>query len=96
MTSSTNLDIERILEDDSVSDDKKMQMYSTALTRHLSATKNTEMPWFAPIFGKLFILSENVVSCPPGEEQKIHEEYQITENKIILNLPKTYQAKAKN
>ena len=54
------------------------------------------MPWFAPIFGKLFKLSENVVvSNPPGEEQQIPEEYQITEDKIIRNVPKTYHAKAK-
>ena len=33
VTSVINLDIERILEDDSVSDDQKMKMYSTALTR---------------------------------------------------------------
>ena len=57
VTSATNLDIERVLEDDSVSDDQKMKMYSTALTRYLSATKNNEMPWRAPIFGKLFKLS---------------------------------------
>ena len=52
VTSATNLDIERILKDSSVSDDQKMKMYSTALTRYLSATKNSEIPWFAPIFGK--------------------------------------------
>ena len=40
VTSATNLDIERILEEDAVSDDEKMKMYSTALTRYLSATKN--------------------------------------------------------
>ena len=44
VTSVTNLDIERILEDDSVSDDEKMKMYSTALTRYLSATKNNGIP----------------------------------------------------
>ena len=49
VTSVTNLDIERILEDDCVSDDQKTQMYSTALTRYLSATKNIEISWFAPI-----------------------------------------------
>ena len=54
VTSVTNLHIERILEDDSVSDDQMMKMYSTALTRYLSATRNNEMPWFAQIFGKLF------------------------------------------
>ena len=59
MTSATNLDIEHILEDESASDDQKMKTYSTA--RYLSATKNNEMSWFAPIFGKLFKLSENVV-----------------------------------
>ena len=54
------------------------------------------MPWLAPIFGKLFRLSANVViSNPLSEEQKIPEEYQITEDKIIRNVPKTYQAKAK-
>ena len=95
VTSATNLDIERILEDDSVSDDQKMKMYSTALTKHLNATKNNEMPWFAPILDKLFKLSENVV-VSTGEDQKIPEEYQITEDKIIRNVPKTYQAKAKN
>ena len=85
VTSATNLDIERILEDDSVSDDEKMTMYSTALTRYLSAIKNNEMSWFALVFGKLFKLIENVVvSNPPGEEQKISEEYQISEDKIIL------------
>ena len=51
VTSATNLDIKHILEDDSVSDNQKMKMYSTALTRYLGATKNNEMPWFAPIFG---------------------------------------------
>ena len=44
VTSATNLDIERILEDDSMSDDQKMKKYSTALTRYLSAIKNNEMP----------------------------------------------------
>ena len=96
VTSATNLVIERILEDDSVSYDEEIKMYSTALTRYLSATKENEMSWFAPIFGKMFILGENVViSNHPGEEQKIPEEYQITEDKIIRNVPKTYQAKAR-
>ena len=73
-----------------------MKMYSTTLTRYLSARKNNEIPWFAPIFGKLFKLSENVVnSNNPGKEEKIPKEYQITEEKIIRNVPKIYQAKAK-
>ena len=96
VTSAINLDIERILEDDSVSDDLKMEMYSTALTRLLSETKNNEMPWVKPIFGMLFKLSVNVVvSNPPGEEQQIPKEYKIAEDKIIRNVPKTYQTKAK-
>ena len=44
MTSATNLDIERILREDSVSDDEKMKIYLTAFTRYLIATKNHEMP----------------------------------------------------
>ena len=51
---------------------------------------------FCSDFRKTVKLSENVViSNPPGEEQKIPEEYQSTEDKIIRNVPKTYQAKAK-
>ena len=54
------------------------------------------MPWFAPIFGKLFKLSEIVVvPKPSGEEQQIPEEYQITEDKINRNVHQTYKAKAK-
>ena len=56
-----------------------------------------EMPWFTPIFGKLFKLSENVVvSNPPGEEQQIPEEYQITEDKIIRKVPKHIKLKLRN
>ena len=78
MTSATNLDIERILEDDSVSDDQKMKLYSTVLTRYLSATKNNEMHRFAMILGKLFKLSENVVaSNPSAEEQMVTEKHHI-------------------
>ena len=41
-------------------------------------------PWFAPILEKLFKLSENVViSNLRTEEQKITEEHQISEDKII-------------
>ena len=77
-------------------DDEKMKMYSTALTSNLRDTKNSEMPWFAHILGKLFKLWKNfVVFNPPTEEQKITEEHQITEDKIIRNVPKTYQAKDK-
>ena len=41
-------------------------------------------------------MSENVIiSNPPAEEQKITEEHKISEDKIIRNVPKTYQGKAK-
>ena len=84
VTSATNIHIERILEDDSVSEVQKMKMYSTALTRYFSATKNDEMPWFGPIFGKLFKLTENVVvSNPPGEQQQIPEEYQLLKTRLF-------------
>ena len=72
MTSTTNLDVERILEDDSESDDEKMKFYSTALTRYSCTAKNNEKPWFTPILGKLFKMNENVViSNPSREEHKI-------------------------
>ena len=44
VTSATNLDIERIFEYDSVSDNQKMKMYSTTLTRYLSAKKKNKIP----------------------------------------------------
>ena len=43
VTSAKNLDMERILEDDSINADEKMKIYSTALTRYLSATTYNEM-----------------------------------------------------
>ena len=61
VTSATNLDIERILQYDNVSYDEKIKMYLTASTRYLSATKNSILPWFAPVLGKLFKLSDNVI-----------------------------------
>ena len=51
--------------------DQKMKMYSTALNRYLSMAKSFEMPWFAPIFGKLFKMGESAVITPPaGVEEK--------------------------
>ena len=49
VTSASNLEIESILSDNTISDDQKMKMYSTALNRYLSATKSLEMPWFASV-----------------------------------------------
>ena len=52
VTSASNLEIESILSDSTISDDQKMKMYSVALNRYLSAAKSIEMPWFAPVFGR--------------------------------------------
>ena len=49
VTSASNLEIESILNDSTISDDEKIKMYSTALKRYLSAAKTLEMSWFAPV-----------------------------------------------
>ena len=49
VTSASNLEIENILSDNTISDDQRMKMYSTTLNRYLSAAKSFEMPWFAPV-----------------------------------------------
>ena len=51
--SASNSEIESILSDSMISDEQKMKMYSAALNRYLSAAKSVEMPWFAPVLGKL-------------------------------------------
>ena len=52
VTSASNLEIESILSDNTITDDQKMKMHSAALNRYLSAAKSIEMPWFAPVLGK--------------------------------------------
>ena len=64
MTSESNLEIESILSDNTISDDQKMKMYSTALKRYLRAAKSLELPWFAPVLGKLCKMSETAVITP--------------------------------
>ena len=92
MTSASNLEIESILTDNTISDDQKMKMYSTALKRYLSADKSLEMPWFAPVLGKLFKMGETAVKTPPaGVEEK--EAEKMTEERIIKNVPKAYQVR---
>ena len=61
VTSASNLEIESILSDNTISDDQKMKIYSTALNRYLSADKSMEMPWFAPVLGKLFRMGETAL-----------------------------------
>ena len=71
MTSASNLEIESILSDNTIRDDQKMKMYSTALNRYLSAARSLDMPWFAPVLGKLFNMGETAVITPPdGVEEK--------------------------
>ena len=71
VTSVSNLEIESILSDNTIIDDQKMKMYSTALNRYLSAAKSLQMPWFAAVLGKLFKMGETAVITPPaGVEEK--------------------------
>ena len=71
VTSATNLEIESILSDNTISDDQKMKMYSMALNKYLSAAKSHEMPWFAPVLGKLVKMGETaVITHPAGVEEK--------------------------
>ena len=90
VTSASNLEIEIILSDNTISDDLKMKMYSTELNRYSSAAISLEMPWFAPVFGKLFKMGETaVITSPAGVEET--EAEKITEGRIIKNVPKGYQ-----
>ena len=70
VTSTSNLEIERMLSDSTTSDDQKMKMYSTALNRYLSVDKSPEMPWFAPVLGKLFKMGETAVITSPAAVEK--------------------------
>ena len=88
VTSASNLEIESILSDNTISDDQKMKIYSTALNRYLSSAKSLEIPGFAPVLGKLFQMSETAVITPAaGVERK--EAEKMTEDPIIKNVPKT-------
>ena len=53
VTSASNLEIESILSDSTISDDQKMKIYSATLNRYLGVAKSIEMPWFVPVLGKL-------------------------------------------
>ena len=93
-TSASNLEIESISSDNTISVDQKMKMYSTALNRYLSAAKSLEKPLFSPVLGKLFKMGETAVITPPaGVEEK--EAEKMTEDRIIKNVPKAYHARAK-
>ena len=91
VTSASNLEIESMLSD---SDDQKMKMYSAPLNRYLGTANSIEMPWFAPVLGKLFKMGETaVVTPPPDIEEK--EAEKMTDDRIVKNVPRTYQAIAK-
>ena len=94
VTSATNLEIESILSDNTISDDQKMKMYSMALNRYLSAAKRLEMPWFAPVLGKRFKMGETAVITPPASVEE-KEAGKMTEDRIIKNVPKSYQVRTK-
>ena len=69
-------------------------MYSAALNRYLSAAKSIEMPWFAPVLGKRFKMSETaIITSQPNVEEK--ETEKMTEDRFVKNVPRTYQARAK-
>ena len=78
----SNLEIESILSDNTITHDQKMKMYSAALNRYLSATKSIEMPWFAPVLGKLFKMGETAVITPPPDIEKKEAE-KMTDDRII-------------
>ena len=51
------------------------------------------MPWFAPVLGKIFKMSETAAITPlPDAEEK--EPVKMTEDRIVKSLPRTYQATA--
>ena len=53
------------------------------------------MPWFAPVLGKLFKMGETAVitHLSVTEENEVEK---MTEYRIVKNVPRTYQARAKN
>ena len=70
MTSASNLEIESVFSDNTISDDQKMKMYSTALNRYLCVAKSLEMPWFAAVLGKLFKMGETAVIKPSARVEE--------------------------
>ena len=53
------LDLKRILQDDAITDDEKMKLYSMALSHSRNVDKNAY--WLFPILEKLFQMSESAV-----------------------------------
>ena len=82
------------MSDSTIGDDQKMKMYSAALNRYLSAAKSIEMPWFAPVLGKLFKMGETAVITPSSDVEEKEAE-KMTEDRVVKIVPRTYQARAK-
>ena len=95
VTSASNFEIESILSDKTISDDQKIKMYFTAMNRYLSDAKSLEMPWFAPVLGKLFEMGETTIITPPaGVEEK--EAENMTEERIIKRYIRHIRLERKN
>ena len=67
VASASNLEIESILSDNTITDDQNMKMYSTSWNGYMGAAKSIEMPWIAPVLGKLFKMGETAVLTPPPD-----------------------------
>ena len=94
VTSANHLQLESIVNDNTMSDDQKITMYSMKLSTYLSAPNSLEMPWFAPVLGKHFKLDETaVITHSSNADEK--EAERMSANRIIKNVPKPYQARAK-
>ena len=52
------------------------------------------MPWFATVLGKLFKIGEPAVTTPPPNVEEKEAE-KMTDDRIVKNVPRTYQARAK-
>ena len=59
-----------------------MKMYFTALNTYFSAGKSIEMPWFAPVLGKLFKMGETTVITPPPDAEEKEAE-NMADDRII-------------
>ena len=82
VTSSSDLEIESISSDNTISDDQKIKIYSAALNRYLCAAKSIERTWFAQVLGKLFKMRETAVitSEPDAEEMEAEK---MTEDRVV-------------
>ena len=88
VTSASNLEIESILSNNTTTDDQKIKMYSAAFSRYLSADKSIEMPWFAPVLGKVFKIGETAVITPPPDAEE-NEAEKLSEDRIVKSVPRT-------